>query len=568
VVTHGFIAALAVHETLHGLQGWALSAYASDEVTALAGAFLPFGITIGMVLTAVEEASISEARLSRMWEASHDGLALLDAGGRFVRVNGALCRMLGHPREELERHSFDKVLANDGRAKWLAGFCESFASGRVPAESAVELDLDAGQHRWFECSASFLDTASRRLLLVTVRDVSERKLAEAAQARLDAQYRQAKKMEAIGTLAGGIAHDFNNILGAIGGFTELVLRDERVLPAQHRDHLREVLQATGRARDLVQQILTFSRQSECEFRPVRLGQLVSEACRFLRASIPATIAIDVDVETGADCTVMADPTQLHQVIMNLSANAAYEMRTTGGRLTFAVRRHQLSDAASGGALAPGRYARLSVSDTGPGISADVASRIFDPFFTTKPAGEGTGLGLSVVHGIVRGHRGSVEVVSQPGAGTTFEILLPMVEAEPAPVPPPESQRWPAGEGQQILVVDDEPSLVRLAEVLLGQLGYRVMTACDGVVALEQFRADPARFAAMLTDQTMPGLTGLDLAEQVRRVRPGFPIVLCTGYQDELSDARVRDLGINGVLAKPYTREELAASLAQALGAKV
>jgi two-component system, cell cycle sensor histidine kinase and response regulator CckA len=387
------------------------------------------------------------------------------------------------------------------------------------------------------------------------RDITERR-------RLEERLLQTQKMAAIGTLAGGIAHDFNNILAAILGYTELAIDDMLPQNPQH-GYLQEVLTAGKRARDLVQQILTFSRQTKHQRHPVHLHQLIQETLVMLRASLPATIIIQqhLDEQIGP---VMVDTTQMHQVLMNLCTNAEYAMRETGGLLDVCLEAVTLGPnaAALHPGLHPGRYVRIVVHDSGHGITSEVQERIFEPFFTTKEVGEGTGMGLAVAHGIVANHGGVITVESSPGHGTTFAVYLPYT----TPVAPPSQQpETPLLHGQgRILLVDDEPPLVRIGHDMLVSLGYDVVACTSAREALKVFRADADRFALVITDQTMPVMTGVTLTHELRRTRSDIPIILCTGYSHVINAETAAAQGIDAFLLKPIALYDLARTVHQVL----
>jgi signal transduction histidine kinase len=384
---------------------------------------------------------------------------------------------------------------------------------------------------------------------------------------LEEQLRQAQKMEAIGTLAGGIAHDFNNILTAIVGYTQLaqliLKQDPKV-----REYLGAILQATRRATDLVRHILTFSRQQPQERRPIQLRPVVAESLKLLRAIIPSTIEFKTSLATDAP-TVLADATQIHQILMNLGTNAWHAMKDRTGRLQINLEPCVVDEAhaATQSQLNPGFYTRVSVSDTGCGMDQATLRRIFEPFFTTKPLGEGTGLGLAVVHGIMKDHDGAVMVYSQPGEGTTFHLYFPAHAGE-ATVAAAEQGPTPRGHGERVLFVDDEELLVQLGQETLAALGYEVEVSTQPAAALAMVRADPQRFSLVLTDQTMPGMTGLFLAGQLLKIRPGLPIVLMTGYSSSLTAAQVEAAGIRQLLFKPTTIHSLGTAVHAALSAKL
>ena len=375
------------------------------------------------------------------------------------------------------------------------------------------------------------------------------------EARLEAQLRQAQKMEALGTLAGGIAHDFNNILGVIMGYTEMGL--EEVTPGGSMERrLKEILRAGRRARDLIHQILTFSRQEECELRPFRLAPVVREITKLLRASLPANIRIRQELSYGPDL-VLADPTQIHQVLMNLCANAAFAMRETGGTLTISLGE---AESVPGDPAGPDRngFVCLGVRDTGPGIDPMILDSIFDPFFTTKKPGQGTGMGLAMVHGIVHGLGGEVSVQSEPGRGAVFHVFLPRAEKEPAVHRDIEA---PAPKGQgRILFVDDEHALADIGREMLESLGFNVSVETDARRALDLFRRNPHEFDLVVTDQTMPDLTGAELAGEILALRPDMPVILCTGFSETVSPEKAKALGIRDFLLKPVLKKDMAESI--------
>lgn len=384
-------------------------------------------------------------------------------------------------------------------------------------------------------------------------DITEQKRIEEALTKTERQFRQASRMEAIGTLAGGIAHDFNNILTAILGYTELALATVSKGSRTQRN-LQEVLTAGHRAKHLVLQILTFSRQAGQGKKPTPLHMVIREALKLLRATIPSTIEIRQSLKTEA--TILADSTQIHQIIINLCTNAEYAMRENGGVLKITLEdvlvTENLARRISG--LQVGPNVRLTVKDTGVGMTPEVLERVFDPFFTTKPIGEGSGMGMAVVHGIVTGHGGAIVVDSVLNKGTKIEVYLPTV---PTPVWERIVDQGPIPTGKEtILFVDDEETIVQLGKELLTQLGYTVEVYTSSVEALNVFRQDPHRFDLVITDQTMPALTGEALSRELLRIRPDLPIILCTGFSHVMSAEKARALGIQAYLMKPLAIRDL------------
>jgi len=402
----------------------------------------------------------------------------------------------------------------------------------------------------------------RRVRLQVATDITKIKELEAERIKTEVQLRQSQKMEAIGTLAGGIAHDFNNILSAIIGYTELSMLEVES-ESQLRQNLEQVFQAGKRARDMVKQILAFSRQSGHERKPIAVNPVVKEALKMLRASLPTTIEIRQDIAENSPI-IEADTTQLHQVLMNLCTNAAHAMRAEGGILEVRVGRMEVASSAASphAELGPGAYLKLSVRDTGHGISKENLSRIFDPYFSTKDKSEGTGLGLAVVERIIKAHRGAITVESAVGKGTTFDIYLPWVD-KPTMEKSVSSSTLATG-SERILMVDDELALVEISKQLLTRLGYQTDTRTSSVEALALFRDNPQRFDLVISDMTMPNMTGDKLAKEMMAIRPDIPIILCTGYSERLTEAQAKELGIKAFIMKPLVVGDLAGIIRKVL----
>jgi CheY-like chemotaxis protein len=368
------------------------------------------------------------------------------------------------------------------------------------------------------------------------------------------QLLRAQKMEAIGTLAGGIAHDFNNILSAILGYAELslvVAEKESSLCG----YIQQIYTAGERARDLVQQILTFSRQGDIQMKPAKIGVIIKEALKLLAATLPTTITLQQKITSVSP--VLADLTQVHQIIMNLATNAAHAMEEKGGLLSVELTdvNRPSEEIIQDSGLTPGAFVRLQISDTGHGMSSDRLERIFDPFFTTKPPGKGTGLGLSTVHGIVKNHNGSITVSSEPDRGTTFDILFPVAEKE-VRVESAGDQVLPSGT-ECILFVDDEQAITNMSKDMLENLGYKVIAKTSSVEALACFKNQPDEIDVVITDLTMPHMTGLELAREFQRIRPDTPIILCSGYVAKIPVDEVKSMGIQTVVSKPVSRRTMA-----------
>jgi PAS domain S-box-containing protein len=491
------------------------------------------------------------------------GVLIVDAHGSILTLNRQASRILQVQEQQALGASLQHFFAPAVQAQ-----VSSLLSGCLDADepylpTVLPLQCASAHARFVEVTATAFTTATSQAgIMLIVQDVTERVKTEQVRQQLEEQLRQSQKMEAIGTLAGGIAHEFNNVLSAILGFTELA--QTQVEPnSTVWNYQQEVLTAGWRARDLVQQILAFSRRTTAGREPVQLHLVVHEVLRLLRASLPSTIDIRCAVaeDTGS---VLADTTQMHQILMNLCANAEYAMRTTGGILEVRLRASAVD--ATGRAphptLPPGRYVHLAVHDTGTGMSPDVLERVFEPFFTTKGVGEGTGMGLAIVHGIVTSHGGAITVQSTPGVGTTFDIYLPCLDSPVAPLEAPKPP-LPRGQGR-ILFVDDDGALAHLGHAMLEQLGYDVVTTTDSREALALFRATPQRFDLVLADQTMPHMTGEALVLALQRIRPDIPILLYTGFSHTIDATKAQALGVKGLLMKPLGLQELARAVQQAL----
>jgi PAS domain S-box-containing protein len=457
------------------------------------------------------------------------------------------------------------VIHPEDRARFDTALRDHFEAGTPRSEWEYRVRQPDGQWRWLLSRGRCLRHATGEpyRFVGSTTDITAEKRAQTDKENLEAQLRQSQKMEAIGTLAGGIAHDFNNILGAILGYGELAHQHSTEGSALRR-YLDNVLHAAGRAKSLVDRILVFSRSGLGERVPVHVQAITEETLELFAASLPAGIRLEQNLMAD-NAAVIGDATQLHQVVMNLCTNALHAMEH-GGVLGVVLRRIDLSEprTLSRGTLAPGPHLQLTVSDTGNGIAPHVFERMFDPFFTTKGVGEGTGLGLSVVHGIVTDLGGAIEVSTKAGCGTTFEIWLP-IRGETDDSSDEQARELPRGHGAVVMIVDDEPALVALAEEMLAEFGYEPVGFNSSVSALRTFRDDPKRFDLILTDEAMPDLVGTEFARQVRQLSPAIPIVLMSGYGGSQLVQRAAAVGINEVLRKPLQRRDLAESLARVLG---
>ncbi len=524
-----------------------------------------FFIVITLLLDYLRNISLSrqrvEAERNRLVtavEQAADGISIVNRKGVIDYVNPSYSKMTGYSREELEGASLEMLRGTRHgpefyRAMWATVADGNVWSGRIDTRRKNGTSFDA------QVTISPVTSKERQIAgyVCLTRDIS-------AEVRAEKQLRQTQKMEAVGTLASGIAHDFNNILAAIVGFSELALED---MPdsASEKRFIRNVYQAGIRGRDLVKQILAFSRKTEQEHKAILLPSIIKETLKLLRASIAANIEIRQEFAAGNE-TVLADPVQIQQMIMNLCANAAQAMREQGGVLEVELSDFNVEKEWNNPELKPGSYFRITVKDNGPGIPPEIIDRIFDPFFTTKTQGEGTGLGLAVVHTIVENLRGNITVTSSLGNGTRFDIYLPKMAVVPLKQEEAKEQEK-EGKQERILFVDDEPSITEMGKQIIERMGYRVVTETDSVKALKRFEEQPDAFDLVITDQTMPVVTGVELSRRLLSIRPDLPIILCTGYSEVVSPQKAREIGIKEFLSKPIVKADLAATIRRVLDGK-
>lgn len=471
------------------------------------------------------------------------------ATGRVI-WSAETCRIYGLGPDEFDGRldTFFSLVHPEDREIVMGASRAALASGR-PFDFEYRIRHRDGRVRWVHGVADVERDEGGKPVRMTgvVQDITDRK-------QLEDQLRNAQKMEAIGQLAGGIAHDFNNILGAILGNVELALNPPPAEPVI-TEHLNTIRAASRRAADLVRQILLFSRCQEARRRPLRLEQVVKEALALLRASLPASIEFRTDL--APTWTVLADPSEIHQVTMNLCTNAGHAMRDRPGVLKVELANTQVDEAWARAHpdLAPGRYVRLKVEDNGNGMDRATLARIFEPFFTTKPVGEGTGLGLAVVHGVMKNHDGGVVVESRLGEGTAFHLYFPVFDEEVGE-PPAAAEPVPPGRGERILFVDDEEPLTSAGKAALERMGYQVTPVNDPAEAFERFSRAPGEFEVLLTDLNMPGMSGAALAQKVRAIRPEMRLILTTGFNATLTEEVAREMGFGALLAKPYDLRSL------------
>jgi PAS domain S-box-containing protein len=486
----------------------------------------------------------SEEKYRQLVNHAPAGIYEIDfAKGKLVSVNDVMSEYTGYSRDELLNMSAPDFLARESQKQMQDRIARLMKGEKVYGSAEYKARAKDGREFWMLVNARYFYDKDGKLksAMVVAHDITDRKRAQAEKARLEDRLQQAQKMEAIGTLAGGIAHDFNNILSVIIGYTELILMSGNV-DAEVKQNLKEIFNASKHARDMVKQILAFSRQSKQERKPIQVAHIVKEAIKMLRASLPTTISIQQQIEKDTGI-IEADPTQVHQVLMNLCTNAAHAMNGKDGVLQIRLSNVELDHAAPEMApdLKPGSYLKLSVSDTGHGIAPEAYEKIFDPYFTTKKKEEGTGLGLAVVQGIVKSHNGAVTVESEVGKGTTFDVYLPVIMRK---ITAEEEITSPLPMGHEcILFVDDEQPLVEIGKQMLQRLGYTVDTRTSSVEALELFRANPDRFDLVITDIVMPNMTGETLAEKMMHIRSDIPVILCTGYSEKITRKQASEMGI-------------------------
>lgn len=497
-----------------------------------------------------KRAEEARSRLAAAVEHAAESIMITDPNGAIQYVNPAFVKLMGYTQEETLGKTPRLLRSGKMEPSVYERLWETLSAGKVWQGRFVNR-TKSGQLLEQEATISAIRDGRGAIInyVSVARDVTH-------EVELETQLRQAQKLEAIGTLAGGIAHDFNNMLSPILGYAELALMSVQE-EGQVRHSLQEIHSAGKRASELVKQILAFSRHSEQEQRRVHMDSVVGECMQLLRGSLPSTISIRLNLD---ECPpIMADPTQMHQVIMNLSTNAYHAMREHGGVLTVGLKKAVISTASPpvGVEMPAGEYVQLTITDTGQGMTEDTLERIFEPYFTTKRVGEGTGLGLATVHGIVQGHGGYVAVFSRLSEGTTFDVYLPAAQRPPAAPTAELLAIERTSQGERILIVDDEPAIVSMMTRGLEARGYHVEGFTDSALALKAFEDSPEDFDMILTDQTMPKVTGLELARRALKIRPELPVILTTGYSDSVNEHVARQVGVRDFLFKPASPKVIA-----------
>ncbi len=485
---------------------------------------------------------------------------VFDKQQRFVKWNNEWETVTGYSADDLATKYGTDFFKGKDKTFIREQMSKVFRDGWADAEA--ELVTKSGESIPYYFTGVREEIDGKDHLIGLGIDITARKHAEQEKQKLEFQLQQAHKMEAIGTLAGGIAHDFNNILAGILGYAEMA-RDECQTESTATRYLGKVLEGGNRAKNLVQQILAFSRQNETDSILLQPVNLVTETIRMLRSTLPATIEINQDL-TVATGFLLADPTQIHQIVMNLCTNAFHAMEETGGMLDISLKEVILcsEDLVHEPSVEEGTFIQLSICDSGSGIAPDIKSKIFDPYFTTKGTGKGTGMGLSIVHGLVKSYGGFISLYSELGEGTAFHVFLPVIENE-AISEIEFVEHLPVGR-ERILFIDDEDILTEMGRDMLEMLGYHVTVKNNSIEALETFQNQPDQFDLIITDQTMPSMTGSDMARRMMQIRSDIPIILCTGYSTVISEEKAKSLGIKEFALKPLSKKDIAVLIRKVL----
>jgi PAS domain S-box-containing protein len=561
-----FVVGVGVDQAL-ALEPWRIQAVHSAVRAGLL--CLAVLLLIGLVVRQLrrrerteEQLRVQTALLDELFESAPEAIVMLDLNEHVTRANREFTRLFDYTADEARGRPLNDLIVPDDLKPEARRISQSIGRGRHITRETERVSKHGTRLSVSLLGAPIMTSSGQIASYAIYRDISERALAEAERERLASRLRQAEKLEAIGTMAGGIAHDFNNILGAILGYGDMALTDAPVGSALKR-YVGQVMTAAQRAKSLVDQILIYSRSTRGKPTAIGMSSVVSEVLELVRASLPPNIDLRPSLDVR-DTTVIGDPTHVHQLVMNLCKNAIDAM-PAGGTLAVMVQAVDVPVARdlSHGSLPPGRYARLSVEDTGCGMPPAVVARIFEPFFTTKPPGMGTGLGLALVHGITTDLGGAIDVLSQVGEGSVFHLYLPRSDAA-AMHRDEGSGTLVRGNGQSVLLVEDEEPLMLLTEEMLAGLGYEPMGFTDVTEALAEFRADPTHFDAAVLDYLMPGMTGTEMATQLRQARSDIPIVLVSGYTGPLLAQEALLAGAHRILTKPLNFRELADALAEVL----
>ena len=512
----------------------------------------------------LDELHNSENRFSELFNYIADPIYISNMHGLIIAANDQACKMLGYTNDEIVTCYVHDIDAVSNKPEKVVKQLSDFNYDSLAKFESVHQRKD-GSRFPVEVHARHIIFGNQPAIMGVARDVSEIKRAENERIILEKQLSLSQKMESLGILAGGIAHDFNNILGAVLGYAEMALEDSPSDSFVARN-LTQVIAAGNRAKELVKQILAFSRQSKSNLEPLQPSLLIKEALKLLRPSLPATITIEQDIDADSH-RILADATQFHQIVMNLCTNAYHAMEEKGGTLSISLKNQTFSplDFVNSNEVRFGNFVQLTIRDTGPGISPEIQDKIFEPYYTTKEVGKGSGMGLAIVHGIVKGYDGFLTCESEIGKGTIFTVTLPALgkQIEMTTLP---KEISPAGT-ERILLVDDEQMLVEMGQAMLERLGYTVTIHTDSREALSTFSNRPNDFDLVITDQTMPIMTGMDIAQRMLLIRPDLPVILSTGYSSIIDKDKARACGIKGFASKPLTKNDLAVLVRNVLDGK-
>lgn len=543
----------------------AIKAGAQDYIVKSENSFLDMSHTITRILRewdiikkkklAEEARDVQRTYLQALLDSTPDAIVTHDNTGTIIDINKKFTEMFGYQREEVIGKKISTLMAVNNKKKESISICSRAAKGEKIKIETVRTHKNGKEIDVLLNCAPIIKDEKQIGIYAIYHDIAEQKKAEYEKAKLEEQLYQAQKMEAIGTLAGGIAHDFNNILSVIMGYSDITMEQPED-PEFVKKNLQYVMKASERAKNMVKQILAFSRKSEQTMQSIKIGEIIKETINFLRSSIPTTIEIRSHIEDNLG-SIMGNPTKINQVLMNLCTNAAQAIENEDGVIEINLKEYiKESENFTFPELQQGKYQQLSISDTGCGMDKDTIARVFEPYFTTKNDIDGTGLGLSVVYGIIKSHNGEIEINSKPGEGSIFNIYFPVKTIDQIKVDNKNVFSVSRG-SERILFVDDELYLAKLGSTILEKLGYNVEYKTGSLEALELFKADPDKFDLLITDMTMPNMTGVKLSQEFQKIRPNFPTILCTGFSSTVNKENFKSFGVNAFLMKPLLKNELA-----------
>ena len=496
----------------------------------------------------------SEEQYRLLVENANDAI-FITQDGVIIFPNPKTTEITGYSTSELSKISFDKIIHPEDRELVVERHLRRLKGENPPANYSFRIINKAGNELWVQLNAALISWEDRPATINIVRDITE-------QIKLEERLRQSQKMEAIGNLAGGIAHEFNNVLGIILGNAELAMDDVPYWNTA-RESLKEIRKASFRAKDVIRQILSFARKTMTALKPIEINTVVKESLKLIRVSIPAMVDIQSNIPSGPSM-ILGDSTEIHQIVINLCTNAAHAMKASGGTLEVSISEVTLDEGTASRYedLSPGDFVKLTVRDTGEGITPDVLEKAFEPYFTTKEFGAGSGMGLAVVYGIVKKCKGAIDIESTVGEGTNVTVLFPKIE-EQAPSEEKNEDALPVG-SERILLVDDDPSIVSMIRQMLERMGYTVTEMTDSISALDRFKSTPNDFDLVITDMAMPNMSGDQLAAKLINVRKEIPILLYTGHSDTIDEKKAKEIGIKGFAMKPLDKGKLARAVREAL----